>query len=347
MRHAVHLEPEVLASIRRHSRGKWIVRGAAAAPLLLGVLVALAILISRAARPGALPEVNPLLWVLLLVVAAVPAVLIPMVKPERPPIVPHPDPAGLEVFRDALEGVSLAVGAEVPPVSALDLPTVNSISLLSGGKPSVGVTADALAAALPARHAEAMMAHELAHVVLEDVVVGSSWGRVALMFLILEATVLLPFVLLALAFGFGTWIYPCMGAWMLFTLALVGLLGPRMYRQNDLLADSIAAKITGDPEALKDAIIEARGIFNASAEPFPPLSRYKELLFVYEVRPEVDYKALSEWNNEPGDVPPDPEEVESELRWVRKRGAFPRVSIDRRIENLEAIERGSWPQFEH
>ncbi len=117
-------------------------------------------------------------------------------------------------------------------------------------------------------------------------------------------------------------------------------------RQDNLLADSLAAKITGDPGALKEAVILLDGMFLKNERPFPAGARYPMLLFVHEARPEVELAAPGELLKDEDDTPEWRRARDRNLlKGLRRESAFPRESIARRIENLEAIERGNWPAF--
>jgi Zn-dependent protease with chaperone function len=235
---------------------------------------------------------------------------------------------------------------DVPRLLVLDLPTVNSITLRWEGKPAVAVTSEALGAGLPGRCAEAVMAHEVAHILMGDVFVGSTKAKWRLVGVGLTAVLLAPFVLLALSFGSSPWLYVGLAAWTILLVFLINFFGPRVFRQNDLLADSVAASITGDPEALKDALVRLDKLFTRSDEPFPAGARYPELLFVYEVRPEVLLREIEESGDEPGDKASTGTARQDLLLRLGRRGAYPRFTIAQRVENLEAIERGHWLAFE-
>lgn len=310
----VQLEPEVLASINRHHRRALALRGAAAVPLMGGVLCALGVLVYRAARGQEFPSPafsasSAASWIPMVVIAAMSVLFVLLIRPEKMPVVSHPDSVSFQVFRNALDGVSVAVGLEAPELLVLDLPTANAITFIHAGKPAVAVTKEALEAGMPRRCAEAMMAHELSHVLMKEVILGSNRRRWLLIGLSLAAFLLLPFVLLALSFGFGVWLYVALLGWMALMIFAFNRLGPMLYRQNDLLSDSVAAKITGDPAALKDAILLVEGLFMRTGKPFAPGSRFPELLFVYE-------------------------------------GPLSRTGVAGRVENLDAIERGHWLEFD-
>lgn len=309
------LDPQVIASIKRHRRRASAIRLAAALPLIAGVAAALAACLVKVVGGGGVAESSAGSWVALAALTAVLIIVFSCIKPERMPQAQPRNEHPLGTFVQALEGVCVAVGLEPPRLLVLDLPTANSLSLYHENKPAVGITAEALEAALPRHVAEAMMAHETAHMLLGDVVLGRNTRRWRKTVLALVTAMVLPFALLALAFGFGAWTYLGLLGWIAFSLVVIWVLGSRVFRQNDLLADSVAAKITSDPGALKEAIRLLDGMFLSSEKPFPPGARYPSLFFVSEKREGDDIATL------PG-------------------------LTEERLANLEAIELGRWPAFE-
>lgn len=348
----IRLEPEVIESIRRYRRRGFSLRLAASSPLILAVLGSLAVLIftvatdteapARALRQGGMVS-----WIPFFTVTALFLFFVLVIYPEKLPIVSPGESPSFVVFRDALDGVSIAVGLTPPELLVLDVPTANSIPLVHSRKQAVGVTVEALEAGLSRRCGEAMMAHELAHILAGDVFVGSNRRRWILVGLSLVAALLLPFALLALAIGFSVWLYLAMIAWAVPVLIWFRFLAPRVYMHDDLLADSIATKITQDPAGLKDAILLIDDLFKRNEKPFPPMQRYQELFFVHESRPEVEVRASRQDYEDEGSM--------TEERWEKlaaglrrkyeKRGAFHAFTIAERVRNLEAIERGHWIEF--
>lgn len=313
--HDSGLDPQVVASIKRYRRHALTLRLAALLPLMAGVVAALVICLVKLSSKGSMPSTDAGSWIALAAIVATLILIVFLVGPEEMPVAQPRSELPLSIFENALEGVSMAVGLEPPRLLVLDLPTVNSISLLYAGKPAVGVTAEALEAALPRRIAEAMMAHETAHVLLGDVVVGQNTRRWRFLGMSLIAAITLPFIFLALAFGFEAWLYIGLFGWMALTFVLIMVLGQLVTNQNDLLADSVAAKITNDPGALKEAVQLLGGMFLSSKKDFAPGARYPWLFFVYETMPE-DGRLI------------------------------PCNRSEERVANLEAIENGHWGLFE-
>lgn len=117
-------------------------------------------------------------------------------------------------------------------------------------------------------------------------------------------------------------------------------------RHNGLLADSIAAKLTYDPEGLKETIEELDRLFMENTMPFKPEARYPYYLFVYRVRPELELararKMAGTFYSEEQE-----EDFAADMdKWVTRMSRFPRDTLEMRLRNLEAIELGHWPAFE-
>jgi Zn-dependent protease with chaperone function len=311
------LEPQVIKSIKSYRRKGLAIRYTLAGLQLAAVLAALAVFLWKTAQNGHPHATTAQSWVSMIAIAAAFVVIVLLVGPLKIPLTAPGEGQSLDVFRDALQGVSLATGLQPPELLVLDLPTANSLSLYHSRRAAVGITAEALSSESSARYAEPMMAHELAHILLGDVLAGSTRNRWRVIGVALVAAIVLPFVFLALAFGVGTWLYVGLVCWAVVTVAIIQALGKLVSGQDDLLADSLAARITSDPGGLKEAIEELSAAFLKDNRPFAGGARYPSVLFVYEARPGVDLKAIPQMGG----------------------------STKERIQNLEAIERGHWQAF--
>ncbi|MHB8894293.1 MAG: M48 family metallopeptidase [Candidatus Geothermincolia bacterium] len=347
----LNFEPEVLASIKRYRRRKILIRAAGVSSLLAGVAAGLVVFLTAAVR-GQLPSeaflsAAGIRWAWFLVIGLLYITFVLAIGPEKLAILPDEESPALSTFRNALEGVSIAVGLEQPGLFVLDVPTVNAVSFILARKPVVGVTKDALESGLPRGYAEAMMAHEVSHVLLGDVFLGANRARWRVVGLSIVAALLLPFFLLALVFGFSVWLYLGLIGWTALQWIVITVLGSFTYRQDDLLSDSVAAKITNDPAALRETILLVDDLFKKNDKPFPPGSRWPELLFVYEARPEVELKAMRDLRDEDDeDTGGSPARQESmDEASLEKDVTLIRSTIAERVKNLEAIERGNWLQF--
>ena len=169
------------------------------------------------------------------------------------------------MFRSALQGVSIGAGMDPPRLVVFEDPSVNAMAFIDRkGRPAIGVTQGALGADFSTGEANAILAHELAHLMMGDQVTPPH--PLQLEYMPKNLFALYVFIGLAVAyfaerynFQFGPIVF-VMGlvfAFLLFflfsetyTLKLLNL----AYDHNDILADSIAVEITRDPDALISAI---------------------------------------------------------------------------------------------
>ena len=340
------LEPQVALSISRYRTRCLIVRAAAATPLIAAVVATLLIYIHSLVRDVDRPAVAAHSLVFLAVVAAMLLLGALFIGPEKIPLVPPSDRARFTVFQNALEEVSIAAGTGCPDLLVLDVPTVNSLCLYHNRRQAVGVTAEALEAGLSRRCAEAMMAHEMSHVLMGDVVAGQNTLMWRLVGVSLVLASVLPWVFLTFAMGSSAWVYLGFLFWLALTAGLLTVMGRLLTRQNNLLADSIAAKITGDPGAIREVLLLLEEMFSRNPRPFAPGARYPGLMFIYQVRPEVDVAAFEEQLADEDDAVRRDIQKRQHLKKLHRRRAYSRATTRERIENLEAIERGHWAVFE-
>ena len=148
---------------------------------------------------------------------------------------------------------------------------------------------------------------------------------------------------------------------MLAVIAMFWMLGPAgryLFRHGDVarahadaLADSIAVKITGDPAGLKKLMGKlAAGMMEMDLTlELQIVSRY---LFLCPLGAEAGDGERVEGNGAEEPLQDDPYyggklAYERAFRGViKKTMEYASRSYDMRIENLEMIERGSWPLFE-
>jgi Zn-dependent protease with chaperone function len=353
----LNMEPQVIESIRDYRRNVALQKALLLAPLLLGIIACMAILIVLTAIDagdwkrvftGDNGGVAFLLWVPFMALAALLFLLAWRNGPEEFVIVPEAEvEAGSPApFRQALEGLSAAAGFPVPPLYVARIPTVNSLAFLRAGKPAVGVSLEAVEANLGPRRVEAMMAHELAHILTGELFPASSrrrfqligWGMICLLPMLV--------VMLTLMAGLRPWAGLAMLAAVPLLLFWAAWRSRFIGRHNGLLADSIAAKLTYDPAGLKETIEELDRLFMTNTMPFKPEARYPYYLFVYRVRPELELErarkmARTFYSRE------QEEDFAADMdKWITRMGRFPRDTMEMRLRNLEAIELGHWPAFE-
>jgi Zn-dependent protease with chaperone function len=351
------LEPQVIESIQRHKRRSAWMKLAMIGPLMVAlaavlVLTAYSLATGSASVTRAFTAENGgyrfMWWVVPL--ALVVAFLLSAVRGGAEPLKTYDagsDPAK-NLFSDALDGVSSAVGISPPELVVLEVPTANSIAFVKRNKPAVGVTFEALVSDLSTFDAEAMMAHEVSHILTGEIFVASSSRQLrraayALVFALVTLVVLcsfilrfswaVPFALVAATPFYFYWLYR---------------MGRLLYRQSDLLADSVAVKITYNPAAMRAAIVKLAGLYSKSKDAFEKGKRFPDYMFIRMVRPDVEMRALDELESRMEDKPePDDEkEIRQDFdRRLKKRNVFFQATIQDRVENLKAIELGHWIEF--
>lgn len=145
---------------------------------------------------------------------------------------------------------------EPPPLVVLNRSDVDTFAFCAAGKPTEGVTLGALGAGLTPPRKEAMLAHDVAHMLVGDSMLGSGTARFVLLSRILLVFMILTAVLSMVVRESLTWI-----ALLVVYSSGVGTWAIRISsrlstRHNDLLADSIAATITSDPGTIKTILEE-------------------------------------------------------------------------------------------
>ncbi len=258
------------------------------------------------------------------------------------------DQAEYASWSSALEGVSLGMGLALSPLEVLGMPSVNSLAFRREGLPHVGITAEALRAGLSRPEKEAMMAHEVAHIALGDYFLASSsagfeyaaygTGMLFLLMAILVAIVVSPYLLLFLLPLFVP---------LLISLADRKLRQERqlLYRHNDLLADSVAAKLLSDPACLRDAIQKCWELSEKTKAVIPGTAHFQRYLFVWRPLDRGAVKMVTyDGAAAPGSAGVKPNTTK--IYWVPGKGgtrtSLAHDAVQARIANLEAIERGHW-----
>jgi Zn-dependent protease with chaperone function len=261
------------------------------------------------------------------------------------------DAAEYESFKSALDGVSIGLGISAPQLAVLGTPTVNTLAFREKGKPGVGVTAEALRAGLSRSDKEALMAHEVAHIALGDYFLASSSAGFEYAGYGLAVLLLLLAVLVTVAIN----VYALIFLAPLFVPMVVSLVDRRMkkktrmvYRHNDLLADTIAAKLTNDPEALRKTVEKLWALSEQTNARIPGRAHFQGYMFIsrpLESGPIkiVTYDGAGATGNK-GDS--------TKIYWVPgktktdSRTWFAYESVNQRVENLKAIELGRWSELE-
>ncbi len=251
------------------------------------------------------------------------------------------DRAEYESFKSALEGVSIGLGISPPALAVLGIPTVNSIAFREGRKPGVGVTAEALKAGLSRSEKEAMMAHEIAHIALGDYFLASSSAAFEYAGYGLGILFLLMAILVTIAIN----VYLPIFLLPLFAPLIVVLVDRRLrqekkilYRHNDLLADTIAAKLASDPECLRKTIEKLWALSEQTRAVIPKTAHFQGYLFINRPLESGPVKTVT--YEKPG---------ATKIYWVpgktESRTWFAYETVKSRIANLQAIELGHWTEL--
>lgn len=177
----------------------------------------------------------------------------------------HHGGSALLKFQEALDGAAIAAGAPAPLLMVIDDTTPNALAFIDKERgPCVGVTTGMLAADFSVEEAVAIMADELARLLIGDRVRPPGVTQLEflpnLMLLAFLVIVLVPLVLLKTRSPYPEISVLVAAAFLMFLLALkwseyfnIRLMDLSAYH-DDLLADSIAAQVSRDPDALEKAI---------------------------------------------------------------------------------------------
>jgi Zn-dependent protease with chaperone function len=267
------------------------------------------------------------------------------------------DRAEYESFNSALEGVSIGLGINPPVLDVLGIPTVNSIAFRDGRKPGIGVTAEALKAGLSRSEKEAMMAHEIAHITLGDYFLASSSASFEYAGYGLGVLFLLMAILVTIAIN----VYLLFFLLPLFSPLMVVLVDRRLrqkkkilYQHNDLLADTIAAKLVSNPESLRTTIEKLWALSEETKAVIPKTAHFQGYLFIsrpLESGPikTVTYNGAAS-GHEAANAAQSGKTETTRIYWVpgktESRTWFAYETVKNRIANLKAIEMGHWTELE-
>ena len=262
------------------------------------------------------------------------------------------DRAEYESFKSELEGVSIGLGVSPPVLEVLGIPTVNSIAFREGRTPGVGVTAEALKAGLSRSEKEAMMAHEIAHIALGDYFLASSSAGFEYAGYGLGVLFLLMAVLVTIAIN----VYLLIFLLPLFAPLIVVLADRRLrkktkilYRHNDLLADTIAAKLISDPESLRKTIEKLWALSEETRAVIPKTAHFQGYLFIWRPLEAGPIKMVTHDGAASAGAAGGKADT-TKIYWVpgnaESRTSFAYDTVKSRIANLKAIEVGHWTELE-
>ena len=175
------------------------------------------------------------------------------------------EPASLLKFQEALDGIGIAAGLQAPVLVILDDPAPNAMAFTDAeGTPYIGITKGLLEADISVGEANAIMAHEMAHLIIgENVEPPDLWSIEFLPSVLLVVFGVLAVVSIVLL---KVELSAILIAWLITILIFLSLILIQRsqgfilkqldlaYQHDDVLADSLAAHMTRDPRALGNAI---------------------------------------------------------------------------------------------
>jgi len=234
---------------------------------------------------------------------------------------------GAASFANGIAGVSIAMGIEAPELVAGREAVPSATFLAPDGRPVIVVSDRLLSGGIAAEEAEGLMAHELGHVMLGRVIHRPSALSAYMLFADMCAVCIVLLSLIVLTLGSGNQgpgnIVLTLGVFAI-DLGIVQVLWifmstklTSLERHSDLLADSIAAQATRNPDALKRAIEKLKSAGLTGRFVLEP-KHYLRLQVGVGVE-SAPYLSV---------IPPEPSEVQ------------------RRLENLDEIARGRWQVFD-
>ncbi len=275
----------------------------------------------------------------------------------------HVDQVSLGRWQQGLEAASLGVGIDPPALVPVSMPSVNTITFDLDGKPAVGVSLEALSAPLSYPEIEAIMAHEVAHVVtrthLHSPLLASQAYVVvsiivtamlaALVFILPPLIVLVPLLLVPfLPIVIVLWTIDTYNPLQVVTTKNVKEqdITPEMLKgpgyEADIVADSIAAKIISEPQALRRAIGKMAGMSQKESM-IPEQKMTYNHLFVGPFLPwEPDLTANKFMVGEKQYAKLNLDQQDLINKYLVTRHDL----IKERLENLKEIEAGTWRVFE-
>ncbi len=266
------------------------------------------------------------------------------------------DQAAYESFDNALMTVSIGLGISKPPLDVLGIPTVNSITFRESKRPHVGITAEALRAGFSRFEKEALMAHEVAHIALGDYFLASRSaafeyaGYGCGLLLLLQAVLLLIAVNVYLPLFLLPLFLPLM-----VVLADKKLIGKKrdLYRCNDLLTDTIAAKLVSDPGCLKNIIEKLWTFSETTSAVIPKTAHFQEYLFLRRPLASGPIKMVTYKDSSSGKEGNNFKKGMSKVTkiyWIpgkeKSETWIAYETVQSRIHNLKAIEMGQWSELE-
>jgi hypothetical protein len=169
------------------------------------------------------------------------------------------------------------------------------------------------------------------------------------------------FLLMAVLVTFAVNVYLLLFLLPLFVPLVVVLVDSRLrqkrkilYRHNDLLADTIAAKLVSYPESLRKTIEKLWSLSEETRAVIPRTAHFQRYLFIsrpLEAGPikMVTYDSSAS-EQKTGDSEESGKTKATKIYWVpgktESRTWFAYETVKSRVDNLNAIERGHWIELE-
>ena len=269
----VTLEPEILEKLDERQRRLWRKRVAAWSVIAVGAVVLLFVgpLVVSMLIDGVAKGLLLACGYLLLLTFFFGAIILSVKGIYREYIDRrtsyHPD-LRIEAFENGLEAVSIAAGITAPRACIFEEPGLGVITFSeSKGGIAVGLSPELLKANISAQEAEALMAHEIGHVVISDTFKPPGLFDVSRLWLGLPAIIATAFLIAGLfllnpSIANESAKTPVLVLSILpFLFIVVVLVGFEIGRdvqtdtpEMDLLADTIACRLTSDPDHLVKAV---------------------------------------------------------------------------------------------
>lgn len=270
-------------------------------------------------------------------------------------------PTAADKFIAALDGAAVGAGVAAPGLVILDDPAANAVAFESDeGVWGVGATAGLLEAGISVAEANAIMAHELSHLVIGENVRAPRATDLEFqpsLLLVIFGTLCASSVLAAPA---NITYVVCEVVCVLAALAVLMLfyrsetfivkLLNLAHQHDDILADSLAVKMTRDPAALKSAIakVEALAARTGRVPGGTILSRY--LFVTPPTRPGDYYRYTTQVASE---ILGGRKQPRTWLLFTRPANRATRKLLEvesrmtaERLINIDLIEQGRWRALE-
>lgn len=367
-------EPEVIKSIKRYRRRGRLLRLSVILPAAAACLACLVVMIVQIARGVSLTDAFGPGHGVSLYLTAVFLIAPPLIMDVAIFFAARKDrqtgfiakmkdadgDAGFNRYLGALDTVSLPAGIKPPRLVAFDLPTPNAFAFYdTRGRPCIGVTLAALERpTLGLAEVESVMAHQVAHVLDDDCRAAAGYtNRQFFPFhlFVLFTVLLVPALALALPAGWfrrqaGAGIGIAIGVFILAIAVFIitWLIMSASSRQDDILADSVAVRLTGDPGAMIDAIEKVDTLVNQPSLVLPFEQLIIDYMFV-NPRPigENEAAVIEQGVRAERDPSEKPEDRRQMLENAIRQFSVQQSDLLReRLENLEAIKQGSWRRFD-